>query len=206
LQRNISQTNNCQSRNTRISSAPVIPILRILGKALGRSFQTLSPVPPVLSGVDQVSRLRKNHSATEPLIFPGESRGPIFPPHAPVTARKALQSLENFEAQKHRSRLSPGQRARKFPIFHLGPDTCPASFGPPRTLKNRGRGPTISILARLSAMLTTITPESLATTDASILLLNCQTNLIWLSQQKRQRTGYRPSAHRASRRCLKWPS
>jgi hypothetical protein len=45
-------------------------------------------------------RLSKNHSATEPLGFPGEKPGPSFPLHEPVTGGKPLQSVEKFEASE----------------------------------------------------------------------------------------------------------
>jgi hypothetical protein len=55
LQPNNSQFSNCQIRNTRTSTACVIPTLGIPAKRqAGPSNPTLSPVPPVLSGPDQV--------------------------------------------------------------------------------------------------------------------------------------------------------
>src|SRR5271169_3007802 len=48
---------------------------------------------------------------------PAKSRGPLFPPHEPVTAGKALQSLEKFEAAAAWIPAFAGQRKRKWPIF-----------------------------------------------------------------------------------------
>jgi hypothetical protein len=62
-------------------------------------------------------------------------------------------------------------------------------LGTRRRLKNRGRGPTTPIIMRRSsAMLTAITPEPLATAEASRFLLNCQQFFVLVKQHKRETT------------------
>ena len=92
LQRNISQTNNCKNRNTGISSALVIPMLRIPAERwTGPSKRTLSPVPPVLSGPDQA---RFSQRAEEPWAGPDDADNSAIIGHAHAITHESFATVE----------------------------------------------------------------------------------------------------------------
>jgi hypothetical protein len=91
-------------------------------------FMVCSPQEGVAG---EAQRLGKNPPTTDLVRFPGEKPGSIVLAHEPAIFGKALQSREHSRQQSHGSRLSPGQRAQKLPIFHLDLDFLPSLAAQP---------------------------------------------------------------------------
>jgi hypothetical protein len=81
--------------------------------------------------------------------------GSIVPPHELVTVGKVLHRLRSSGLPSPGSRLSPGKREQKSPIFHLDLDTCPASslFPPAQGKHEQDAAPVFCAPNRLEPLL-----------------------------------------------------
>jgi hypothetical protein len=62
------------------------------------TLSTKNTRPPRARGFEYRSQAARDPRKPNHSIFPGESRGPSFPPHEPVIAVKTCSQLEKFEA------------------------------------------------------------------------------------------------------------